>query len=259
MKFLKITLFVLLTFLANCKSLTRLADSRVSTFEAQIETDEPNKEETYQEVLRVLENRANKFGIDAEFSTPDKTGEFTVKIYQPNDIERIKKFLFTTYRLELKKIVSVPSPSLLAVYPSAESVAEIVKENQTVLPYVEKGESYVIVEKQSIITGRDIKSAEAVSRTGNNSDYQIIFNLKPEAATKFGEWTGKNINNYLAIVLDDKVLMAPYIRGQILEQGQIDGRFTKQEAEDISLSLNSGYLPAKIKLLSETDSSRQPK
>jgi preprotein translocase subunit SecD len=110
---------------------------------------------------------------------------------------------------------------------------------------------FVIVEKEAIVTGEHVRSAYAVSRTGSDFDYQISFTLNPEGASKFGDWTGKNINNYLAVVLDDKVQSVAYIKSQISDMGEISGRFTKASAEEIALSLNSGYLPADLKIIEE--------
>jgi preprotein translocase subunit SecD len=41
------------------------------------------------------------------------------------------------------------------------------------------------------------------------------------------------------------------IRGQIFDQGQIEGRFTKEQAEDLALTLKSGALPAPIEYQEE--------
>jgi len=124
---------------------------------------------------------------------------------------------------------------------------------QEVLPYSEIGnfeqQQFVIVEKTAVITGEDIRDASAYAIT--EGDYTIMFTLKPESAAKFGDWTSRNVGNYLAIVLDKKVISAPVIRGQIFENGQIDGRFTRESAQDIALALRSGYLPATMKLLEE--------
>lgn len=51
---------------------------------------------------------------------------------------------------------------------------------------------------------------------------------------------------YMAIVLTDKIQSAPFIKSQIFDSGQIDGRFTKASADDLVLTLKSGSLPAKI-------------
>ena len=70
--------------------------------------------------------------------------------------------------------------------------------------------------------------------------------MKPNGAVKFGDWTSKNIGAYMAVVLNDQVKSAPYIKSRIDDQGQIDGRFTKSSADDLVLTLKSGALPAKI-------------
>ena len=93
----------------------------------------------------------------------------------------------------------------------------------------EKPKQYTIVEYPAIIDGSELRDASAYSQTGNESDYQITFNLKPGGAQKFGEFTGKNIGKNLAIVLNNEVKSAPTIQGQIFDTGQITGRFTKSK------------------------------
>jgi preprotein translocase subunit SecD len=58
-----------------------------------------------------------------------------------------------------------------------------------------------------------------------------------------GSWTKANINEYLAVILNDEVKSTAFVRGQIIDQGEIAGNFTKQAAEDIALILRSGALP----------------
>jgi preprotein translocase subunit SecD len=110
---------------------------------------------------------------------------------------------------------------------------------------------YVVVETPAVVDGNELRDAAAVSRTGNDSDYQISFSFKPNGAQKFGEWTGKNIGNYMAVVLNNEVKSAAYIKSQIFDSGEISGRFTKATAEDLSLTLKSGALPAEIEYQEE--------
>jgi preprotein translocase subunit SecD len=110
---------------------------------------------------------------------------------------------------------------------------------------------WVVLENPSVVDGSELRDAAAVSRTGSESDYQISFSFKPGGAQKFGEWTGKNIGNYMAVVLNDEVKSAAYIKSQIFDSGEISGRFTKATAEDLSLTLKSGALPAKIEYQEE--------
>ena len=73
-----------------------------------------------------------------------------------------------------------------------------------------------------VITGRDVLDARATSVTGEeNTDFSVAFTLKPEAAQRFGQWTGANLNRYIAIVLNGRARSAPYVRGPITDNGQI--------------------------------------
>ena len=190
--------------------------------------------------------------MDGEVArVPDKPNQISVKLYGANDAERVKKFLFTTNQLELKAVAG----SGFQTFPTKEAAEKIFSNYKEVLPFSETGESaaqkFIAVEREAVITGADIRDASAYSRTGGATDYQISFTLDDEAARKFGDWTGRNIGQYLAIVLDKKALSAPVIRGQIFDQGMIEGRFTKESAEDLALSLKSGYLSAKMIVLEE--------
>jgi preprotein translocase subunit SecD len=55
----------------------------------------------------------------------------------------------------------------------------------------------------------------------------------------------------MGVSLNDEVKSIAYIKSQIFDQGEITGRFTKQSAEDLALTLRSGALPAPIEYLEE--------
>ena len=64
---------------------------------------------------------------------------------------------------------------------------------------------------------------------------------------KFGAVTGANIGRQLAIVLDNRVVSSPRIDGRIATtDAEISGNFSQQEAENLSLVLRSGALPATL-------------
>ena len=69
---------------------------------------------------------------------------------------------------------------------------------------------------------------------------------------RFADATKKNVGRIFAIVLDGRVVSAPVIQEPILGgQGQITGRFTFQETEDLALLLRAGALPAPLVILEE--------
>src|SRR6478672_9812885 len=140
----------------------------------------------------------------------------------------------------------------------------VVPPNRKIMPFTERDDAskaadpaakkptqFVVVEYPAVVDGSELRDANAVSRTGSQGDYQISFSFKPTGAQKFGEWTGKNINNYMAVVLNDEVKSAAFIKSQIFDSGEISGKFQKQSAEDLALTLKSGALPAGIEYQEE--------
>lgn len=246
---------VLVLSLTGCKAISRLADSGGTVFIVEVVTNDPNRADIVSRAIRITESRLNAAGLDGEVAkSASGDDRIEVKIYGSHDLDILRTFLFTPNRLELKKVVSPPNPSPMQTFPSKEEGDIAAAAGQQVLQYSESEgpvRRFLIVEKEPIVTGEHIRSGQAVSRTGSDFDYQISFTLRPDGAVRFGEWTGKNINNYLAVVLDDKVQSAAYIKTQISDAGEISGRFSKTSAEEIAMHLNSGYMPADLKVIEE--------
>jgi len=218
---------------------------------------------------RIIDSRINAFGVkEPTFSRHGATGSGQLLLQMPgvDDPERVKKLIGEKSQLSLMKIVSPPNPSPVQIYPTEEAAKQSIAgaPNRKVLIYAdrdvtppanqtqpEKSKQYVVVEEPEVVGGNELRDASAVSRTGNDSDYQISFSFKPGGAQKFGDWTGKNIGNYMAVVLNDEVKSAAYIKSQIFDSGEISGRFSKGTAEDLALTLKSGALPAEIEYQEE--------
>jgi preprotein translocase subunit SecD len=101
-----------------------------------------------------------------------------------------------------------------------------------------------------VVTGRDLKNARRSLDYETNTP-NVSFTLKPDAAGRFQQSTRENIGRQLAIVLDSQVISAPVIQSAIYDQGQITGNFTVDEAQDLSIKLRSGALPASLEYLEE--------
>jgi preprotein translocase subunit SecD len=108
---------------------------------------------------------------------------------------------------------------------------------------------YYLVRKEAVVTGLDLKTA----RVGVDQYNQpaVHFSLNPRGAAKFSDFTGRNINRRLAIILDGVVESAPTIQSRIRDQGEITGRFTPEQADELSKVLRAGALPATLKYLQE--------
>lgn len=257
-------LFTLLTaFLCvNCGLAKLFRANHGVTFRIKVEAKDKNDKKIMEKALRVFQNRLDPIGngSTAEVSLdPEKPNILNVKMFGDFDLKRVKKYLLYEADLHLKKVESPPNPNL-AVY-STKQKAEIAinkRGNLKAIKYVERNqyseqllEQWIVVTEPSIVTGEDLRNASAFSATRKDYDYQINFSLKPDGAQKFGNWTEKNIGNYMAVVINDKAVSVAFIQSQIFDQGQISGNYRKDEAEDLASILRSGYLPAKLTFLSE--------
>jgi preprotein translocase subunit SecD len=101
----------------------------------------------------------------------------------------------------------------------------------------------------TVMTGAALNTVtvQAGSLAGS---YQIAFTLKSDGAKVFSDYTSSHVNQYLAIVLDKKVLSAPVIKTAITDgQGIIEGGFTSATANALAVQLRYGSLPVPVKVV----------
>src|SRR5690606_12569971 len=80
----------------------------------------------------------------------------------------------------------------------------------------------------------------------------VTFRFNNNGARRFAQATQQNVGRPFAIVLDNEVISAPVIREPILGgTGQISGSFTVQQANDLSILLRAGALPAPLTVIEE--------
>jgi preprotein translocase subunit SecD len=217
-------------------------------YKVRIEPFEGFEQDPLARTIAVTKSKIGAIGLSGDVTAdPDDQNAVIVKVYGGDDAEKVEAFLFSTHRLELRKTISPPNPSPVKTYNSLAEAAPEKKPDEEILPYGDEGAlaRFVIVEKRSIVNGEDIRDASAVPLI-RGQDYEITFSLKPDAASRFGDWTGRNIGNYLAVVLDGRCQSVAFIKTQMFDMGVINGRFSKAHAEDLALSLKSGFLPVKL-------------
>jgi len=241
------------------------------TWGLTLEIDAPasDRDAAMKQTISVLESRLNALGLSSFEVKPQgdpASGRLFLSLPGSGDSERLKRVITAAGKLELVHVISVPSPSPVQTYSTKEqAIASLNSSGRIlpgfqVLPYVERTETgtnpapkWVVVKSPAIINGSDLRNASAIRGRGNgDDDYEISFSLRAEGADKFGTWTGANINEYMGVVLNDEVKSIAFIKSQISDQGVIEGRFTKQAAEDLALILKSGSLPFPVKLVGES-------
>ncbi len=224
------------------------------------------KNQAVDQAMRIVDSRINAFGVKEPTLSrygAESSGQILLQMPGVDDPERIKKLIGAESNLAMHKIVSPPNPSPVQTYPTEEaakqSLGGTVPPNRRILPYTDRDadpastpanqqppKQFVVVEYPPVVDGSELRDASATQGRAGGSEYEINFSFKPSGAQKFGEWTGRNINNYMAVVLNGEVKSAAFIKSQIFDTGQITGRFTKETADDLALTLRSGALPAQI-------------
>tara|TARA_B110000263_G_scaffold91964_1_gene80405 strand:- start:10597 stop:12495 length:1899 start_codon:yes stop_codon:yes gene_type:complete len=120
---------------------------------------------------------------------------------------------------------------------------------------VESVYSLFLLEDQAELTGGVVEEAKAnLGPQGSTSAGQPIVNLSmnSDGARKWSIITGSNVGRQVAIVLDNKVHMAPNIREKISGGGTlIEGFANIDEAKDIAIVLRAGALPAPVDIIEE--------
>jgi SecD/SecF fusion protein len=113
-----------------------------------------------------------------------------------------------------------------------------------------------VVKKQADLTGATLEDARATIGSGYDPEQAgkpiVNIKFKREGARTFARVTGANVGKRLAIVLDDKVYMAPSIRDKISGGAAvITGLDDMPEARDIAIVLRAGALPAPVHVVQE--------
>lgn len=230
------------------------------------------KNQAVEQALKIIESRINALGVKEptlQRHGAESSGQILLQMPGVDDPERVKKLIGAESKLELVKVIGPPSPAPVQTFPTEaaakQSLGGSVPPNRLIMEYLDRdattppatgtatepAKQFVVVESPAVVDGSELRDANAVSRTQSGNDYQIAFSLKPGGAAKFGEWTGANLNNYMGVVLNGQVKSIAYIRSRIDDQGEISGRFTKNDADDLALTLRSGSLPATIEYQEE--------
>ncbi len=214
---------------------------------------------TMDQSVETIRRRIDQLGLTEPVIQQHGRGENEILVQLPGegDPTRAKAVIQAGGQLELRRVADpVPYPSEAAALaahggvlpPGTELVRGKSEGGQGGQP---GGESWWVLDRTPIITGRDLRSADENPSTEYPGSYEVHFSLSTEAARRFGPFTEQNIGRPMAIVLEHRVQSAPVIQSRIEDSGRITGRFTRDNAHDLALVLRAGALPASIKYLEE--------
>jgi preprotein translocase subunit SecD len=187
----------------------------------------------------IMENRVNKIGVAEPIVELAGKYDIVVQVPGAKDPTAIAKLVGTTGQLQF---VLLP-PDVYGSYN---------KTTQTYTPGTAANAKPVPNDGDAIdpalpvqFTG-DLLDPSKISsgRSGNPPKWVVKFAFQGKAGDEFGTWSGAHVNDYFAIVLDGKIVSAPYISSAITGgSGEISGSFTAQSAKDLATILQYGSLP----------------
>ncbi|MCW2285552.1 preprotein translocase subunit SecD [Rhodoblastus acidophilus] len=187
-----------------------------------------------EQTIEVLNRRVNGLGTTEPNIQRQGADRVLVEVPGLQDTNRLKEIVGTTAKLEFRLVAEPGAPP-----------GDVEQLEQTDQP------GKLPVEKQVMVEGEDLTDAQPGfdSRT-NEPVVNFRFNIR--GGQKFGQVTSANVGRPFAIVLDNKVISAPRILGPITGgSGQISGRFTVEQANNLSILLRAGALPAKLTIVEE--------
>ena len=221
-------------------------DGEVYTITLTPEAIEKTKQQAIEQAIETIRNRLDQFGL-AE-PTVARQGEEKILVQLPGiksqeEEQRARELISRAAKLELMAVDEERAMRVFSMTPAeAAGFGDLILEDA-----VQPGMKH-LVREIPILDGGMLTNAQVAFDQNNRP--VINFKLDAEGAQIFGDFTGKNVGNHLAIVLDGKVYSAPVINERIGGgSGQISGNYSVQEAQDLAIALRSGALLAPIYLM----------
>ncbi len=161
-------------------------------------------------------------------------------VYNIKDSSKINRLL---RRAEVKKLVPRTYKFLWDVKPHEHDV--LGEEPHLELHIVRVGRGGKAPLEGDVIT-------DARQTLDQSTRPAVSMQMNTNGAKKWRKLTADNIDNRVAIVLDNYVYSAPVVRGEIPNgNSEISGNFTLEEAKDLANVLKAGTLPAPTRIVQE--------
>jgi preprotein translocase subunit SecD len=216
---------------------TRLGLDLVGGVQALLEADLPQgttiDSDKMQTATRIVENRVNGLGVTE--ALVQQAGEQRIVVELPG-VEDPTEAISTIQETGLLEFVDMGNTPLVpgTIIVTDMATSETASEGEQIW--------------HTVMTGDMIENVQ-VSRDPSGQ-YVIQFQLTPEGATIFADYTTQHVGEFLGIVLDKTVISAPTVNEPITEgDGVISGSFTLESANNLAVQLRYGSLPIPLKVV----------
>ncbi|MEM8853922.1 MAG: protein translocase subunit SecD, partial [Pseudomonadota bacterium] len=196
--------------------------------------------------IEVVRRRIDELGTTEP--NIQREGEDRILVEAPGgNPEQLKGLVGTTAQLTFHLVdTSMSGEQAMQTRPPAGTMVLMTSEDDEIEPL----RPYVL-EESPLLTGEDLVDAQPAFEQQTNEPV-VTFRLTTSGARRFGEVTSQFVGRPFAIVLDQEIISAPVIREPITGgSGQISGSFSVQSANDLSILLRAGALPAGLTLVEE--------
>jgi preprotein translocase subunit SecD len=205
---------------------------------------------------QILENRANALGVSEVVMQVAGNCRIVAEFPGISNPDEVVASLQQTGLLEFVDMGSTPVPpgtAVLTDHDQGATTAPVVTPTPdatapTPTPNPDGTQPAQPQVYHTVMTGAAL---DTVSVTQDQlGAYQVSFVLKSDQSKVFADFTRDHINQYLAIVLDKRVISAPVIKSEISGgSGVISGSFTQDEANSLTIQLRYGSLPVPVKVV----------
>jgi preprotein translocase subunit SecD len=208
------------------------------------------KKNAIDQALETIRNRIDQFGVSEPEITLQGTDRILIQLPGIKDPERAMNLIGQTALLEFKLVDeegnldetlkgNIPEGDIVLYQRSVDPKTGGVRK----VPY--------LLKEKTLMTGEVLKDAR-VSLDSQFHEPYVAMEFDDIGAKLFEQITGTNVKKRLAIILDNNVYSAPVIQEKIAGgRAQITGRFTTEEAKDLSIVLRAGTLPAPVKVIEQ--------
>ena len=213
------------------------------------------KSRAVSQAIETIRNRVDKLGVSEPVIQEHGLGDYQILVQLPgvDDPARVKEIMMSTAMLEIRQAMN-NGASYKDEQAALAAVNGVLPENSVLMHGKNIGstgeDAVYIISRVSAVAGHDLREAR-VGRNSQTGQPLVSFFLTAEGGRRFSNFTSQHVGDYLAVVLDNKVMEVAVIKSEIGDSGEISGGFTDQKAKDLALVLNSGALPAGIKYLEE--------
>ncbi len=207
-----------------------------------LEADMPGGEitdDSMQAARRIIENRVNGLGVSEPVVQLQGDKRIIVELPGIDDPEQAIRTFGETGLLEFVDAGRTFLEPGTVITTTQDEIAA----TETVSP----------TEKvyETIMVGTDLRKAEV--GFDNIGRPQIEFELTPDGADIFADFTANNVGKYLAIAMDKRIISCPVIRSPIPDgRGVIQGGdagFDLEQAKSLVIQLKYGALPVPLKVI----------